>query len=73
MNQSEDREEGIPPSKTTLCGEHESQAKAQNPEQQHSPHSAGPGPGPGPGPSCVSMKSNQSMDHPVKFRQSVDG
>ncbi|XP_050927529.1 uncharacterized protein LOC127142626 isoform X4 [Lates calcarifer] len=29
MNQSEDREEGVPPSKTTLCGEHESQTKAQ--------------------------------------------
>ncbi|XP_050923653.1 NACHT, LRR and PYD domains-containing protein 3 isoform X2 [Lates calcarifer] len=71
MNQSEDREEGVPPSKTTLCGEHESQTKAQSPEQQHSPHSAGPGPGPGP--SCVSMKSNKSMDRPVKFRQSVDG
>ncbi|XP_018553036.1 NLR family CARD domain-containing protein 3-like [Lates calcarifer] len=71
MNQSEDREEGVPPSKTTLCGEHESQTKAQSPEQQHSPHSAGPEPGPGP--SCLSMKSNKSMDHPVEFRQSVDG
>ncbi|GLD71298.1 uncharacterized protein AKAME5_002261900 [Lates japonicus] len=29
MNQCEDREEGVPPSKTTLCGEHESQTKAQ--------------------------------------------
>ncbi|XP_050923733.1 NLR family CARD domain-containing protein 3-like [Lates calcarifer] len=73
MNQSEDREEGVPPSKTTLCGEHESQTKAQSPEQQHSPHSAGPGPGPGPGPSCVSMKSNKSMDRPVELRKSVDG
>ncbi|XP_050934803.1 NACHT, LRR and PYD domains-containing protein 3 isoform X2 [Lates calcarifer] len=71
MNQSEDREEGVPPSKTTLCGEHESQTKAQSPEQQHSPHSAGPGPGPGP--SCVSMKSNKSMDRPQNFRKSVDG
>ncbi|XP_050925089.1 NLR family CARD domain-containing protein 3 isoform X2 [Lates calcarifer] len=73
MNQSEDREEGVPPSKTTLCGEHESQTKAQSPEQQHSPHSAGPGPGPGPGPSCVSTKSNKSMDRPQNFRKSVDG
>ncbi|GLD67995.1 protein NLRC3-like protein [Lates japonicus] len=73
----EDREEGVPPSKTTLCGEHESQTKAQSPEQQHSPHSAGPGPGPGPrpgpGPSCLSMKSNKSRDLPLKFKQSVDG
>ncbi|XP_050924813.1 protein NLRC3 isoform X5 [Lates calcarifer] len=68
----EDREEGVPPSKTTLCGEHESQTKAQSPEQQI-PHSAGPGPGPGPGPSCVSMKSNKSRDLPLKFKQSVDG
>ncbi|KAL7388215.1 hypothetical protein ABVT39_009125 [Epinephelus coioides] len=29
MNQAEDREEGVPPSKTTLCGEHDSQTKAQ--------------------------------------------
>ena len=29
MNQCEDREEGVPPSKTTLCGEHDSQTKAQ--------------------------------------------
>ncbi|XP_030608677.1 protein NLRC3-like [Archocentrus centrarchus] len=29
MDQCEDREEGVPPSKTTLCGEHESQTKAQ--------------------------------------------
>ncbi|XP_050934808.1 NLR family CARD domain-containing protein 3 isoform X4 [Lates calcarifer] len=68
MNQSEDREEGVPPSKTTLCGEHESQTKAQSPEQQHSPHSAGPGPGPGP--SCVSMKSNKSIGDDGYFKQS---
>ncbi|XP_026019145.1 NACHT, LRR and PYD domains-containing protein 3-like [Astatotilapia calliptera] len=29
MDQCEDREEGAPPSKSTLCGEHESQTKAQ--------------------------------------------
>uniref|UniRef100_A0A669AZ99 NACHT domain-containing protein n=1 Tax=Oreochromis niloticus TaxID=8128 RepID=A0A669AZ99_ORENI len=29
MDQCEDREEGVPPSKSTLCGEHESQTKAQ--------------------------------------------
>uniref|UniRef100_A0A669CWR9 NACHT domain-containing protein n=1 Tax=Oreochromis niloticus TaxID=8128 RepID=A0A669CWR9_ORENI len=29
MDQCEDREEGVPPSKTTLCGEHDSQTKPQ--------------------------------------------
>ncbi|GLD64838.1 protein NLRC3-like protein [Lates japonicus] len=69
MNQCEDREEGVPPSKTTLCGEHESQTKAQSPEQQDTPDSAGPEPEP----SCVSMKSNRSITPPLNFRQSADG
>ncbi|XP_050921875.1 LOW QUALITY PROTEIN: NLR family CARD domain-containing protein 3-like [Lates calcarifer] len=64
MYQCEDREEGVPPSKTALCGEHESQTKAQSPEQQHSPDSAGPGPEP----SCVSMKSDHSHDRFVDFK-----
>uniref|UniRef100_A0A669DJ62 B30.2/SPRY domain-containing protein n=1 Tax=Oreochromis niloticus TaxID=8128 RepID=A0A669DJ62_ORENI len=55
MDQCEDREEGVPPSKTTLCGEHESQTKAQrNP--------------PGPPPSSVSLKSSDSKDHYVDFK-----
>ncbi|XP_075959673.1 protein NLRC3-like [Anarhichas minor] len=62
MNQCEDREEGVPPSKT-------SQTKAQRIHQ-------GPDcPGPGPEPSCVSMKSDRSMHRPVVFkdgRHSVD-
>ncbi|XP_038583513.1 NLR family CARD domain-containing protein 3-like [Micropterus salmoides] len=66
MNQCEDREEGVPPSKSTLCGEHDSQTKAQSPEQQQGPDSAGPGPGPGP--SCVSIKSDWSMDKPLVFK-----
>ncbi|XP_014186308.2 protein NLRC3-like [Haplochromis burtoni] len=49
MDQCEDREEGVPPSKTTLCGEHESQAKAQRNQ-------------PGPPPSSVSVKSNRVKD-----------
>uniref|UniRef100_A0A4W6D5F1 NACHT domain-containing protein n=1 Tax=Lates calcarifer TaxID=8187 RepID=A0A4W6D5F1_LATCA len=49
---------------TALC------VLCSSPEQQHSPHSAGPGPGPGPGPSCVSTKSNKSMDRPQNFRKS---
>ncbi|XP_071324056.1 NACHT, LRR and PYD domains-containing protein 3-like [Trachinotus anak] len=59
MNQCEDREEGAPPSKTTLCGEHESQTKTQRMQQQR-PDS--------PETSCLSMKSDQSMGHPVDGR-----
>uniref|UniRef100_A0A669CNX1 B30.2/SPRY domain-containing protein n=1 Tax=Oreochromis niloticus TaxID=8128 RepID=A0A669CNX1_ORENI len=55
MDQCEDREGGVPPSKSTLCGEHKSQTKAQrNP--------------PGPPPSSVSLKSNQSADRPINFK-----
>ncbi|KAK9522029.1 hypothetical protein VZT92_018522 [Zoarces viviparus] len=70
MDQCEDREEGVPPSKT-------SHTKAQSIHQ--GPHCPGPGPEPGPepgpGPSCVSMKSDWSMDKPMNFkdgRHSVD-
>ncbi|KAI3363995.1 hypothetical protein L3Q82_001591 [Scortum barcoo] len=65
MNQCEDREEGVPPSKTSLCGEHDSQTKAQRPEQLRPDC---PGPGPGPGPSCVSLKSDRSMGRVIKFK-----
>ncbi|XP_049445950.1 NLR family CARD domain-containing protein 3-like isoform X3 [Epinephelus fuscoguttatus] len=60
MNQGEDREEGVPPSKTTLCGEHDSQTKAQR--------SDSPEPEPEPGPSCVSFKSDLSMERPLTFK-----
>ncbi|XP_067454338.1 NLR family CARD domain-containing protein 3-like isoform X1 [Thunnus thynnus] len=66
MDQCEDREEGVPPSKSSLCGEHDSQTKAQRTKKQHRPDSAGPGPGPGP--NCVSMKSDQSMGKPIHFK-----
>uniref|UniRef100_A0AAQ4QPX5 NACHT domain-containing protein n=1 Tax=Gasterosteus aculeatus aculeatus TaxID=481459 RepID=A0AAQ4QPX5_GASAC len=59
MNQAEDPEDGVPPSEAPLCGEHDSQTKAQRIHQR---------PGPGPGPSCVSMKSNRSMGHPRNFK-----
>ncbi|XP_044045212.1 protein NLRC3-like isoform X6 [Siniperca chuatsi] len=62
MNQCEETEEGAPPSKTTLCGEHGSQTRAQSPEQQQRPDSLGPGP------SCVSIKSHQSMGYPLEFK-----
>uniref|UniRef100_A0A669EY12 NACHT domain-containing protein n=1 Tax=Oreochromis niloticus TaxID=8128 RepID=A0A669EY12_ORENI len=55
MDQCEDREEGVPPSKSTLCGEHESQTKAQrNP--------------PGPPPSSVSLHSDWSAVRPIHFK-----
>ncbi|CAI5677845.1 unnamed protein product [Oreochromis niloticus] len=58
MDQCEDREEGVPPSKSTLCGEHESQTKAQrNP--------------PGPPPSSVSLQSDQSKDFGLYFKSGV--
>ncbi|XP_058468809.1 NLR family CARD domain-containing protein 3-like [Solea solea] len=61
MNQIKDSEEEAPPSKTALCEEHEGQRRIH----QQRPVSAGPGPGT----SCVSMKSDQSMDEPVTFKQ----
>ncbi|XP_078142477.1 NACHT, LRR and PYD domains-containing protein 3-like isoform X3 [Centroberyx gerrardi] len=61
MSQSEEREEGLPPSKTTLSGEHDSRTKAKSPVQQERPDS--------PEPSCVSMKSDRSMEKPPKFKR----
>ncbi|XP_071368589.1 NLR family CARD domain-containing protein 3-like [Centroberyx affinis] len=61
MSQSEEREEGLPPSKTTLCGEHDSRTKAESPVQQERPDS--------PEPSCVSMKSDRSMHRPIFFKR----
>ncbi|KAK0154690.1 hypothetical protein N1851_002994 [Merluccius polli] len=69
----EETEEGGPPSKTTLSGEHGRHSRAKrrkkekSPEQQERADS--------PGPSCVSMKSDWSMDRPVNFKdgnQSVE-
>ncbi|KAK0133929.1 NLR family CARD domain-containing protein 3 [Merluccius polli] len=69
-------EEGGPPSKTTLSGEHGRHSRAKrrkktkkekSPEQQERADS--------PGPSCVSMKSDRSMEQPVRFKdgnQSVE-
>ncbi|XP_071393120.1 NLR family CARD domain-containing protein 3-like [Centroberyx affinis] len=60
MSLSEEREEGLPPSKTTLSGEHDSRTKAKSPVQQERPDS--------PEPSCVSMKSDRPMDLLLKFK-----
>ncbi|XP_027881736.1 NLR family CARD domain-containing protein 3-like [Xiphophorus couchianus] len=57
MDQCEDREEGVPPSKTTLCGEDESQSKGQRIHQRLKPE-----------PSCVSFKSDKSMGTPITFK-----
>ncbi|XP_076737400.1 protein NLRC3-like [Maylandia zebra] len=55
MDQCEDREEGAPPSKSTLCGEHESQTKAQRDP-------------PGPPPSSVSLQSDWSAGRFINFK-----
>ncbi|KAK0149021.1 NLR family CARD domain-containing protein 3 [Merluccius polli] len=63
----EETEEGGPPSKTTLSGEHGRHSRAKSPEQQERADS--------PGPSCVSLRSDWSIDHPFNFKdgnQSVE-
>ncbi|KAK2842798.1 hypothetical protein Q5P01_012998 [Channa striata] len=66
MNQCEDTEEGVPPSKTSLCGGHERQSKDQRMKKQR-PDSAEP--------SCVSMKSDRSKGEIIDFKdeQPADG
>ncbi|KAM3587375.1 uncharacterized protein V6R79_003583 [Siganus canaliculatus] len=69
MDQTEDRQEGVHPSKTSLEGDHETRTKAQRIKKER------PDSGSGAGPSCVSFKSDQSMDRPILFkdgRQSDD-
>ncbi|XP_051798421.1 NACHT, LRR and PYD domains-containing protein 3-like isoform X6 [Acanthochromis polyacanthus] len=63
MDECEDREEGVPLSKSSLCGEQENQSKAQR-----NPPGPGPGPGPGPASSCVSLNSDQSKDRFIDFK-----
>ncbi|XP_030579171.1 NACHT, LRR and PYD domains-containing protein 12-like isoform X2 [Archocentrus centrarchus] len=57
MDQCEDREEGVPPSKTTLCGEHESQTTAQRNQPELEPKL-----------SCVSLKNDWSEEHLIHFK-----
>ncbi|XP_036001649.1 protein NLRC3 [Fundulus heteroclitus] len=59
MDQCDDREEAVPHSETTLCGEHESQSKVQWKQPEKEPE-----------PSCVSFKSDMSMLLPLTFKQS---
>ncbi|XP_036795536.1 NLR family CARD domain-containing protein 3 [Oncorhynchus mykiss] len=59
MSLSGEREEGGPASKMSLSGEHDT--KAKSPNKRKRPAS--------PVPSCVSMKSDWSMDHSIVFRE----
>uniref|UniRef100_A0A8C7HG84 Uncharacterized protein n=2 Tax=Oncorhynchus kisutch TaxID=8019 RepID=A0A8C7HG84_ONCKI len=59
MSLSGEREEGVPASKMSLSGEHDT--KTKSPIKQERPAS--------PVPSCVSMKSDQSMEPPIMFRE----
>ncbi|XP_061564749.1 NACHT, LRR and PYD domains-containing protein 12-like [Cololabis saira] len=60
MDQCEDREEGVPPSKTSLCGEHESRSKAQRVHQKRDSLEHEP--------SCLSLKSDRSKDWFIEFK-----
>ncbi|XP_060907384.1 NLR family CARD domain-containing protein 3-like [Labrus mixtus] len=58
MNQCEDTGEGVPPSKTSLCEEHEAlRMQEQRPDS--------------PGPSCVSMKSDRSKPLIIFFKDGL--
>uniref|UniRef100_A0A674CQT9 NACHT domain-containing protein n=2 Tax=Salmo trutta TaxID=8032 RepID=A0A674CQT9_SALTR len=59
MSLSGEREEGDPVSKMSLSGEHDT--KSKSPIKQERPAS--------PVPSCVSMKSDRSMEQPISFRE----
>ncbi|XP_055754705.1 NLR family CARD domain-containing protein 3-like [Salvelinus fontinalis] len=59
MSLSGEREEGGPASKMSLSGEHDT--KSKSPIKQERPAS--------PVPSCVSMKSDWSMELPLNFRE----
>uniref|UniRef100_A0A673ZDW5 NACHT domain-containing protein n=1 Tax=Salmo trutta TaxID=8032 RepID=A0A673ZDW5_SALTR len=59
MSLSGEREEGGPASKMSISGGHD--IKTNSPIKQERPAS--------PVPSCVSMKSDQSMRHPIEFRE----
>ncbi|XP_059181747.1 NLR family CARD domain-containing protein 3-like [Centropristis striata] len=68
MEPCEDRE-------TTLCGEHDSQTKAQRkrPDSPEPEPGSGPEPESGPEPSCVSMKSDRSMGRFINLKVGQPG
>ncbi|KAM9375664.1 protein NLRC3-like [Pholidichthys leucotaenia] len=82
MDQWEDLEDTAPPSKIRRRGDQEVQTKGQRPEQKTRTASDGPEPGPGPGPglepgpgpSCMSMKSDWSIERHINLKglQSAD-
>uniref|UniRef100_A0A673YLU2 NACHT domain-containing protein n=1 Tax=Salmo trutta TaxID=8032 RepID=A0A673YLU2_SALTR len=59
MSLSGEREEGAPASKMSHSGEHDTKAKSPIKQERSA----------SPVPSCVSMKSDESMDHPIMFRE----
>ncbi|XP_061563310.1 NLR family CARD domain-containing protein 3-like [Cololabis saira] len=74
MDQCEDREEGVLPSKTSLRGKkrvgesrREEKRRRRGPEPGPEPE-PGPGPEPEPEPSCVSLKSDRSKDVIIFFK-----
>ncbi|XP_053733996.1 NLR family CARD domain-containing protein 3-like isoform X1 [Synchiropus splendidus] len=66
-----DREEEAPPSKAPLGEDHGSQTRAERSETLTS-EAAGRGHRPGPAPSCVSLKSDASMHHPIDFKGGLE-
>ncbi|XP_068996951.1 NLR family CARD domain-containing protein 3-like isoform X2 [Embiotoca jacksoni] len=60
MSQSEEKDEGVPSSNDCQSEEHDSQTIPARIEQERTDS---------PGASCVSLKSNRSMDYPVAFKQ----
>ncbi|XP_055358675.1 protein NLRC3-like isoform X2 [Betta splendens] len=66
MNQHKVKEEGALPSKTSLCGDHESQNKTLRPHQrqksaEHEPE-----------PSCGPIRRVKSMDHSIGFNDQTE-
>ncbi|XP_041834307.1 protein NLRC3-like [Melanotaenia boesemani] len=69
MDQCEDREEGVHPTKTSPCGEHKNQSKARRNQPALGPgHGPAPGSENGPEPSLVSFKSDKSKDLGLSFK-----
>ncbi|CAN9493226.1 unnamed protein product [Ophioblennius macclurei] len=55
MDQHEDRDQGVPPSKRTLSGRSDNQSEVQRSKSEGAP-------------SCVSLKSDLSKDDFLNFR-----
>ncbi|XP_047432748.1 NACHT, LRR and PYD domains-containing protein 3-like [Mugil cephalus] len=66
MDQCEDREEGVPPSKTTLSGEQHFKQQHLSEKRSHQREESDDFK---PEPSCVSMKSDRSKDAEITFKR----